>query len=49
LSKPYVFLHRISWDNFNESVDLKEQIEVYKNYTRFYPKSVHVDRIYRTR
>jgi len=45
----YVFLYRISWDNFNESVDLKEQIEAYKNYTGFYPESVHVDKIYRTR
>ncbi|NET62247.1 MAG: IS5/IS1182 family transposase, partial [Symploca sp. SIO2E6] len=23
----YAFLYRVSWDNFNESVDLKEQIE----------------------
>ena len=45
----YVFLDHISWDNFNESGDFKTQIEAYKNYTGFYPESVHVDKIYRTR
>jgi hypothetical protein len=45
----YVFLDRISWDNFNESVDLKIQVEEFKRFTGFYPESIHVDRIYRTR
>jgi len=45
----YVFLDHISWDNFNESADLKAQVESYKNYTGYYPESVHVDKIYRTR
>jgi predicted 2-oxoglutarate/Fe(II)-dependent dioxygenase YbiX len=45
----YVFLDRISWDSFNESGDLKAQIEAYRNFTGFYPESVHVDQIYRTR
>jgi hypothetical protein len=45
----YVFLDRISWDNFNESGDLKAQIEAYRHFTGFYPESVHVDKIYRTR
>ena len=45
----YVFLDHLSWDNFNESGDLKDQIEAYKNYTGYYPSSVHVDKIYRTR
>ena len=45
----YVFLDRISWDNFNESGDLKAQIEAFKSYTGYYPESVHADRIYRTR
>ncbi|BBD70006.1 transposase (plasmid) [Nostoc commune HK-02] len=45
----YVFLDHISWDNFNESGDLKAQVEAYKDYTGFYPESVHVDKIYRTR
>ena len=38
----YVFLDHISWNNFNESTDLKTQIEFFKNYTGYYPKSVHV-------
>ena len=45
----YVFLDRMSWDNFNESGDLKAQIEAFKSYTGYYPESVHADRIYRTR
>jgi transposase, IS5 family len=44
----YVFLDRISWDNFNESGDLKIQVEAFKQFTGFYPESIHVDRIYRT-
>ena len=44
-----IFLDRISWDNFNESGDLKAQIEAYYDYTGYYPESVHVDKIYRTR
>lgn len=45
----YVFLDHISWDNFNESGDLKTQVEAFKNYTGYYPESVHVDKIYRTK
>ena len=45
----YVFLDHISWDNFNESANLKSQIESFKTYTGYYPESVHVDKIYRTR
>jgi hypothetical protein len=37
----YVFLDRISWDNFNESSDLRAQIEAFKEYTGHYPESVH--------
>ena len=44
----YVLLDKISWDNFNESGDLKSQIEKYKELTGFYPESVHVDKIYRS-
>ncbi len=45
----YCFLDHLSWDNFNESLDLKSQ--VIKYYQRFghYPESLHVDQIYRTR
>jgi transposase, IS5 family len=45
----YVFLDRISWDNFNESGDLQVQVESFKNHTGAYPESVHVDKIYRTK
>jgi transposase, IS5 family len=43
-----VFLERLSWDNFNESVDFPEQVEAYKIRFGHYPESVHVDQIYRT-
>ncbi|NET03697.1 MAG: IS5 family transposase [Symploca sp. SIO2B6] len=49
LRNGYVFLDRIDWNNFNESIDLKAQVEAFKHYTGVYPESVHVDRIYRTR
>jgi hypothetical protein len=44
-----VFLDRLSWDNFNESTHLQDQVEAF--YRRFghYPESVHADQIYRTR
>ena len=45
----YVFLDHLSWDNFNESGDFEDQIESYKNFTGYYPSSVHVDKIYRTK
>jgi hypothetical protein len=45
----YVFLDRMSWDNFNESGDLKAQVEAYHRFTGYYPESVHADRIYRNR
>ena len=51
----YVFLDRISWNNFNESGDFQAQVEAFKEFTGQYPESVHVvsealeeDRIYRT-
>ncbi|MEO0435193.1 MAG: IS5 family transposase [Cyanobacteria bacterium J06656_5] len=53
LSVSYVqgcaFLDVLSWDNFNESTHLQQQVEAF--YRRFghYPESVHADQIYRTR
>jgi transposase, IS5 family len=44
----YVFIDRLSWDNFNESGDLKLQVEEFKIATGYYPESIHVDQIYRT-
>jgi hypothetical protein len=43
-----VFLDHRSWDNFNESGDLKAQVEAYYRFTRYYPESVHAERIYST-
>jgi transposase, IS5 family len=45
----YVFLDHLGWNNFNESTDLPEQIERFKQRMGHYPTSVHADQIYRTR
>jgi len=44
----FSYVDKISWDAYNESGDLKEQIKSYKDRFGFYPESVHVDKIYRT-
>lgn len=43
------YLDRISWDAYNESVDLQMQVESFKSRIGSYPESVHADKIYRTR
>jgi len=43
------FVDRRSWENYNEGCDLVGQIERYRKRFGFYPQSVHVDKIYRTR
>ena len=43
------FVDRISWDAYNESLDLEGQIEGYRSRFGHYPASVHADKIYRTR
>jgi transposase, IS5 family len=43
------FVDTLSWDAFNESGDLVMQIKAYRQRFGCYPKSVHVDKIYRTR
>jgi IS5 family transposase len=45
----FSFLDRLSWDNYNESTDLADQIETYRQRFGYYPESVHADKIYRTR
>lgn len=45
----FSFVDRRSWDNYNEGLDLVEQIERYRQRFGCYPESVHVDKIYRTR
>ncbi len=43
------YLEKLSWDNFGEAMTLIEAIERYHERQGFYPVSVHVDKIYRTR
>jgi hypothetical protein len=43
-----VFLDRLDWNPYNESGDLIEQVEVYRQRFGSYPESVHCDKIYRT-
>lgn len=45
----HAFLDHLSWDNFNESGDLEEQVELFKSRFGHYPEAVYVDQIYRTR
>lgn len=45
----FSFLDKLSWDNFNEGVDLIEQIENYKRRFGVYPEVVLVDKIFRNR
>jgi transposase, IS5 family len=44
----FSYVDKISWDAYNESGDLKEQIKRYKRRFGCYPESVHADTIYRT-
>jgi hypothetical protein len=44
-----VYLEKLSWDNFAEAMTLIEAIERYYERHGFYPETVHVDKIYRTR
>ena len=45
----FSFLDRINWEAYNETVDMKTQLDLF--YKRFgvYPESVHADKIYRSR
>jgi transposase, IS5 family len=43
----FSYVDKISWDNYNESIDLITQIEGYRRRFGFYPESVHADKIYR--
>lgn len=45
----FIFIEKISWDNYNEGTDLIEQIENYRKRFGYYPESVHGDKIYQTR
>jgi IS5 family transposase len=45
----FSFVEKIGWEAYNESCDLIEQIERYRQRFGFYPESVHADQIYKTR
>lgn len=45
----FSFVEKIGWEAYNESCDLIEQIERYRQRFGFYPASVHVDQLYKTR
>jgi hypothetical protein len=45
----FVSLEKLSWEPYNESKDLQKQIKQYKSDYGYYPESLHVDAIYRTR
>ncbi len=44
----WAFVDHISWNPYNESQDLKTQIELYQKRLGYLPKSVFADRIYMT-
>lgn len=44
-----VYLDRLSWEAYHEAGDIPEQVERFRQRHGHYPKSVHVDAIYRTR
>jgi IS5 family transposase len=48
LVEGFAYLDHLSWDAFNESVDLISQVENYKKRFGFYPESVHADKIFGT-
>jgi len=43
----YATIDKISWDNFNEALYLKQAVESYKLKNGYYPEAVLVDQIYR--
>ena len=45
----FAFVDRISWDAYNESADLKAQVEKYHKRYGYYPVAVLADQIYGTR
>jgi hypothetical protein len=45
----YGFLEHCSWESFNESTLLQDQIERYRDRFGFYPKAVLADKLYRNR
>jgi len=49
LHNGYSRINKLSWEAYNESTELKEQVEEYKRLNGCYPKVVITDKIYGTR
>ena len=49
MSDGFARIDTLSWDAYNESTDLIEQVEAYRNLKGYYPEVVIVDSIYGTR
>lgn len=49
LDQGYARIDTFSWDAYNESRDLKDQVEAYKRNHGYYPELVQADRIYANR
>lgn len=45
----YMYVDELSWDPFNESVNLQQAVEDYKKRFGYYPEAVLADQIYRNR
>jgi len=45
----FILLDRFSWDAYNETSDLSEQAEKFRQRFGHYPASIHADKIYQTR
>lgn len=45
----FAAVERLDWDAYNESGDLKQAVERYKEQYGFYPERILADKIYRTR
>ena len=49
LQNGYARINTLSWDAYNESNDLKKQVEAYRRLNGYYPKVAITDKIYGTR
>lgn len=49
LDNGFALIETLSWDAYNESKDLKSQVETYFRLHGYYPELVQVDKIYATR
>jgi transposase, IS5 family len=49
IQKGYARINTLSWEAYNESTDLKKQVEDYKRLNGYYPKVVITDKIYGNR